>query len=91
MLVKRLAFASLAVTDRTYQQILEFYYRILIFLDIKWIEPTNNASERALRQSMIQRKISYGAQSIIHAIRHSRLLTVTTNVVQQGRYVWQFL
>ncbi|MFN6133495.1 MAG: IS66 family transposase, partial [Synechococcaceae cyanobacterium] len=49
------------------------------------------AAERALRQSVIQRKISHGVQSRQGAICRSRLLTVTTTLRQQGRDVWQFL
>ncbi|WP_370525832.1 transposase [Synechococcus sp. CBW1004] len=33
------------------------------FLEIEEIEPTNNAAERALRQSVIQHKISHCVQS----------------------------
>ena len=61
------------------------------FLKIKGIEPTNNAAERALRQSVIQRKISHGVQSRQGAICRSRLLTVTTTLRQQGRDIWDFL
>jgi transposase len=32
-------------------------------LETRGIEPTNNAAERALRQSVIHRKISHGVQS----------------------------
>ncbi len=61
------------------------------FLETRGIEPTNNAAERALRQSVIQRKISHGVQSRQGAIYRSRLLTVTTSLRQQGRDVWPFL
>jgi hypothetical protein len=61
------------------------------FLDIEGIEPTNNAAEHALRQSVIQRKISHGVQSRQGAICRSRLLTVITSLRQRGRDVWQFL
>jgi hypothetical protein len=61
------------------------------FLTIKGIEPTNNAAERALRQSVIQRKISHGVQSCQGAICRSRLLTVNVTLRQQGSDVWQFL
>jgi hypothetical protein len=60
-------------------------------MDIEGIKPTNNAAERALRQSVIQRKISHGVQSRQGAICRSRLLTVTTTLRQQGRDVWQYL
>ena len=61
------------------------------FLEIEGVEPTNNSAERALRQSVIQRKISHGVQSAQGAICRSRLLTVTTTLRQQGRDVWSFL
>jgi hypothetical protein len=61
------------------------------FLKINGIEPTNNAAERALRQSVIQRKISHGVQFRQGAICRSRLLTVTTTLQQQGRDTWDFL
>jgi transposase len=57
---------------------------------LRGIEPTNNAAERALRPSVIQRKISHGVQSRQGAICRS-LLTVTTTLRQQGRDVWEFL
>ncbi len=61
------------------------------FLETRAIEPTNNAAELALRQSVIQRKISHGVQSASGAVCRSRLLTVTTTLSQKGRDVWQFL
>ncbi|MEB3308564.1 MAG: transposase, partial [Cyanobacteriota bacterium] len=82
---------------RTCQQILQLADGLWTFLEIEGIEPTNNAAERALRQSVIQRKItglpsnSRGVQSTKGAICRSRLLTVTTSLRQQGRDVWQFL
>jgi transposase len=80
-----------AKTVRTCQQILQLADGLWTFLEIEGIEPTNNAAERALRQSVIQRKISHGVQSTKGAICRSRLLTVTTTLRQQGRDVWQFL
>ena len=80
-----------AKTMRTCQQILQEADGLCTFLEIVGIEPTNNAAERALRQSVIQRKISHGVQSRQGAICLSRLLTVTTMLRQQGRDVWQFM
>lgn len=80
-----------AKTVRTAQQILQVADALWTFLETRGIEPTNNAAERALRQSVIQRKISHGVQSTKGAICRSRLLTVTTSLRQQGRDVWQFL
>jgi transposase len=80
-----------ASTVQTCQQILQLADGLWTFLEIEGIEPTNNAAERALRQSVIQRKISHGVQSRQGAICRSRLLTVTTSLRQQRRDVWQFL
>jgi len=76
---------------RTCQQVLQRSDALWTFLEIQGVEPTNNAAERALRQSVIQRKISHGVQSTSGAICRSRLLTVTTTLRQQGRDIWQFL
>ena len=73
------------------QQLLKVANGLLTFLEIDGIEPTNNAAERALHQSVIQRKISHGVQSRQGAICRSRLLIVTTTLRQQGRDVWQLL
>jgi transposase len=80
-----------ASTVRTCQQLLKVADGLWTFLEIEGIEPTNNAAERALRQSVIQRKISQGVQSASGAVCRSRLLTVTTTLRQQDRDVWQFL
>ena len=80
-----------ASTVRTCQQLQKVTGGLWTFLEIEGIEPTNNAAERALRQSVIQRKISHGVQSTKGAICRSRLLTVTISLRQQGRDVWQFL
>ena len=80
-----------AKTVRTCQQLHSVAAGLWTFLEIEGIEPTNNAAERALRQSVIQRKISHGVQSRQGGICRSRLLTVTTTLKQQGRDVWQFL
>ena len=80
-----------ARTVRTCRQILQVADGLWTFLETQGIEPTNNAAERALRQSVIQRRISHGVQSRQGAICRSRLLTVTTSLRQQGRYVWAFL
>jgi len=80
-----------ASTVRTCQQLLKVADGLWTFLEIEGIEPTNNAAERALRQSVIQRKISHGVQSASGAVCRSRLLTVTTTLRQQGRDIWGFM
>jgi transposase len=80
-----------AKTVGTCKKLLSVTDGLWTFLEVEGIEPTNNTAERALRQSVIQRKISHGVQSRQGAICRSRLLTVTTTLRQQGRDVWQFL
>ena len=80
-----------AKTVGTCRRLLPVADGLWTFLNIKGIEPTNNTAVRALRQSVIQRKISHGVQSRQGAICRSRLLTVTTTLRQQGRDVWPIL
>jgi transposase len=55
------------------------------------VEPTNNASERALRSAVIARKLSLGVQSEWGGQLVARLLSVTTSLEQQGRAAMDFL
>lgn len=80
-----------AKTVRTCQQLLQVADGLWTFLEIEGIEPTKNAAERALRQSVIQRNINHGVLSASGAICRSWLITVTTTLRQQGRDIWQFL
>jgi transposase len=61
------------------------------FLAHDGVEPTNNGAERALRFTVIQRKISHGVQSKTGAVCRKRLLTVCTSFRQQGRDLGDFL
>ena len=80
-----------AQTVRCCRQLLQRKQALWTFLEIEGIEPTNNAAERALRASVIHRKISHGVQSRAGGLCRSRLLTVTATLRQQGRDVWGFL
>ncbi|MFZ0407184.1 MAG: transposase [Cyanobium sp.] len=57
-----------AKTVRTCDQLLQRSGGLWTFLEVQGIEPTNNAAERALRQSVIQHKISLGVQSASGAV-----------------------
>jgi hypothetical protein len=71
-----------AQTVRTCRQLLQRREALWAFLEKEGIEPTNNAAVdevfsvgvRALRQSVIQRKIKHGFQSASGAVCRSRLL-----------------
>jgi transposase len=80
-----------ASTVRTCRQILAVAPALWSFLAVPGVEPTNNAAERALRQAVIHRKLSYGVQSANGGRCLTRLLTVTTSLKQQGRDVLGFL
>ena len=62
-----------AKTVGTCNKLLSVADGLWTYLTIKGIEPTYNAAEHALRQSLIQRKISHGVQSRQGAICRSRL------------------
>ena len=80
-----------ARTVRTCRQLLQRREALWMFLDSQGVEPTTNAAEPALRQSVIQGTISHGVQSASVAICCSQLLTVITIPRQQGRKIWPFL
>lgn len=61
------------------------------FLDVEGVEPTNNASERALRHAVIWRKLSFGTQSAKGSRFVETILTVVETCRQQARNVFDFL
>jgi transposase len=61
------------------------------FLEIEGVEPTNNASERALRHAVIWRKLSFGTQSAHGSRFVATILTVVETCRQQSRNVFDYL
>lgn len=61
------------------------------FLEIDGVEPTNNASERALRHAVIWRKLSFGTQSAHGSRFVATILTVVETCRQQSRNVFDYL
>ncbi len=61
------------------------------FVDVEGVEPTNNASERALRHAVIWRKLSFGTQSAAGSRFVETLLTVVETCRQQSRNVFNFV
>jgi hypothetical protein len=61
------------------------------FVEHAGIEPTNNASERALRHGVIWRKLSFGTQSVAGSRFVSNLLTAIETCRQQDRAVFEYL
>lgn len=61
------------------------------FVQQDGIEPTNNASERALRHGVIWRKLSFGTQSATGSRFVAHMLTVIETCRQQDRPVFDYL
>ncbi len=61
------------------------------FLDHDGVEPTNNASERALRHAVIWRKLSFGTQSERGSRFVETMLSVIETCRQQKRDVFAFV
>ena len=62
-----------------------------LFVDVEGVEPTNNASERAIRPGVLWRKNCFGTQSIRGNVFVERMMTVTMTCRLQGRSVLQYL
>lgn len=61
------------------------------FVERAGVEPTNNASERALRHGVIWRKLSFGTQSAQGSRFVETMLTVIETCRQQHRQVFEHL
>jgi transposase len=61
------------------------------FMDVEGVEPTNNASERALRHAVIWRKLSFGTQSRRGSQFVETMLTVVETCRQQSCNTFEFL
>lgn len=81
----------LAKTVRTCANLLKFEAALWTFVTTEGVEPTNNASERALRPAVIWRQLSFGSQSHSGSTFVSRMLTVVTTLRAQNRPVLDYL
>src|ERR1017187_4469755 len=59
--------------------------KLFTFIEEEGVEPTNNASERAMRLFVLIRKITYGNRSAKGEVALARLLTVTQTCKLQQR------
>lgn len=66
-------------------------HRLWTFLEVVGIEPTNNASERALRHAVIWRKLSFGTQSAAGSRFVETMLTTIETCRQQDHNVLAFV
>lgn len=65
--------------------------RLWAFVDHLGVEPTNNGAERALRQAVIWRKLSFGTQSEAGSKFVETMLTVLETCRQQSRSAYAFV
>jgi transposase len=80
-----------AKTAATCFEILKVEEGLWTFARVRGIEPTNNASERALRFAVIWRRISGGTDSQAGSRFVERMLTVVGTCRLQGRNVLEYL
>ncbi|MCY3020203.1 MAG: IS66 family transposase [Planctomycetota bacterium] len=64
------------------------YFR---FLDAAGVEPTNNATERAIRQPVLDRRVTQGTRSPRGIAWCQRAWTAAATCAQQGRSTFRFL
>jgi transposase len=65
--------------------------RLWVFIEHEHVEPTNNASERALRHAVIWRKLSFGTQSEQGSRFVETMLTTIETCRQQKRDLFSFV
>jgi transposase len=80
-----------ATIDGMCQELYKHRAWLWTFLDVEGVEPTNNASERALRHAVIWRKLSFGTQSKQGSRFVATILTVVETCRQQSRGVFDYL
>ncbi len=90
-LLLRGAFSPSARLQGMCEPLYDYRHRLWTFLDVAGIEPTNNASERALRHAVIWRKLSFGTQSAQGSRFVETMLTTIETCRQQQRSVFQFV
>jgi transposase len=73
------------------KELYDYRERLWLFVDVKGIEPTNNAAEQALRHAVIWRKLSFGTQSASGSRFVERMLTVIETCRRQKRNVYAWL
>jgi transposase len=72
-------------------ELLKHFEWLWTFVDHANVEPSNNASERALRPAVIWRKLSFGTQSAAGSRFVETLLTVVETCRHQQRNIFTFV
>lgn len=78
-------------TEKTCANILALKQALWTFVRVPGVEPTNNASEQAVRHHVLWRKGSFGTQSERGNLFIERILTVCATCKQQGRHVLSYV
>jgi transposase len=78
-------------TEGMCKMILKLAPALWTFVRVDGVEPTNNASERAIRPAVLYRKGCFGTHSAEGSRFVERILTVVTTLRQQGRNVLGYL
>jgi transposase len=82
---------GVAKTEGTCREILKRRQALWTFVQVEGVEPTNNASERAIRPGVQWRKGSFGTQSEAGSRFVESMMTVVATLKQQKRSVLDFL
>ena len=90
-LLARGAFSGVAGVAGSCAELSEHPDCLWTFVHVAGVEPTNNASERALRPAVIWRKLSFGTQSESGSRFVETLLSVVETCRQQKRNVLAFV
>jgi hypothetical protein len=70
--------------QRLKKRLIKHQNELLTFLDQPEIEPTNNRAERALRASVIMRKITFGSRSPRGARNHQVIMSILQTALLHG-------
>lgn len=73
------------------KQMLTLQEAFFTFVDNEWLEPTNNAAERALRFAVLWRKGSFGSDGASGSRFVERFLTVRATLRSQRRDLYSYL
>jgi len=90
-LLRRAAVCGDAKIEGMAKEILTHEPALWTFVYAEGVEPTNNRAERALRNAVIWRKISFGTDSDRGSRYVERILTVIATLKQQRRHLLGFL
>lgn len=78
-------------TEKTCANLLKHFSSLWVFVRVEGVEPTNNASERAIRPGVRWRRVGFGTQSKSGSRYVERMLTTVETCRRQGRNLLEHL